>query len=114
MIEDLHNSPTAVMQHLRVLGLRSGADGYRYLCSAIPFFAKDMNQALHKEVYPYVVDQCNAVSIEAIEHSIRISIKKAWANHHPDIWSAYFPVDPEGNIECPTNREFIMAVAGKL
>lgn len=80
--------------------------GYRQLCDAIPMFVRDPNQSLTKELYPAIAKQYGC-SAQAVECSIRIAIRKAWEHRDAAAWTRYFP----NHTHCPSNKEFIAAIA---
>ncbi len=105
-------STTAI--HLRTLGLRPSRDGYRFLEVAIPLYAEDPSLRLHKEIYPAVAEICEANDETCVEHAIRTAIKSAWKGRDITLWKQYFPLNDEGDIDCPSNKLFIATLAEML
>ena len=97
--------------HLRTLGLLPDLDGYRYLTAAIPLYAINPGVRLHKELYCDIVEICGANDTLCVEHSIRSAIKGAWLKHDPTLWAHYFPLNKDGNIDCPSNKLFIATLS---
>lgn len=102
-----------VAQHLRVLGFSAGNKGYNCLLLAIPHLKNDLTRHMHKEIYAYVAEELH-LDPRAIEKAIRTSIQTAWSRRTPGVWEQYFPVDQNGQLECPTNKEFITCLALKV
>lgn len=113
MWEKLDRTPVSVILHLRLLGINEALDGYKYLCTAIPFLADDTDKRLHKEVYAYVGQKYNC-SIACVEHSIREAIQKAWKSRNNATWSQYFPVDDTGRVCRPSNKRFLATIASRI
>lgn len=93
------------------LGFTPALDGFTQLKTGIPLFAKDCAQRLNKELYPTIAKLCGYGSGQAVERSIRSSIKTTWQRSDRQIWNHYFPGNPE---KCPTNKEFISRLATLL
>ena len=95
-----------VKEHLLYLQFPVHLAGYRQLCTAIPMFARNPNQSFTKELYPAIAIQYGC-SWQAVECSIRIAIRKAWESRDETVWKKYFP----NHTQCPSNKEFIAAIA---
>ena len=109
------DDPQAQLQvHLHALTFSSHLDGYGYLLSGIPLFAKDPQQRLTKELYPAIAAQYGCKDPRSIEHAIRTAIESAWKHGDPNVWVKYFPPDKTGILRCPTNKEFISRLAQML
>jgi len=100
---------TIIRDHLLALGLSISSDGFQQLRIGIPLFAQDKTQRLSKELY-LAISQRFGCSKEAIEHSIRDTIKAAWESRDEAVWKKYFP----NATECPTNKAFIAQLAELL
>lgn len=110
-----HGINTALGMHLFKLSVNVKNDGYKYLYTAIPLCANaDGAVRFHKELYPEVMRQCGATSIECVEHSIRFTIKDAWKRRDPKVWAKYFPVTEGEDPKCPTSKAFISTIAKML
>ncbi len=105
--------PHALARHLHALGFHVGWNGYRYLLAAIPLFAENSNQHLHKELYPAVLPLCDAGSVQCIERSMRFAIRSAWESGNRFIWSQYFPHHSR-NQRCPSIKAFLVCLAEKM
>lgn len=99
------------VHHLHLLSVPVHLDGYRQLCLALPIFAQNPQQLLTKELYPAVAQQCNCQDGRSVEHSIRKAIQAAWRKKDNAIWRKYFPINHQGRIACPTNKEFLCRLA---
>lgn len=106
-------SRAAVTGFLLELGVPAQLDGYDYLQKAIPIYASNPSQALTKELYCAVGENCRASAIQ-VERSIRTATKSAWARRDESVWRQYFPAEGARAHRCPTNGEFISRLAGYL
>ena len=95
-----------VKEHLLYLQFPVHLAGYQQLCTAIPMFARNPNQSLTKELYPAIAIQYGC-RWQVVECSIRIAIRKAWESRDEIVWKKYFP----NHAKCPSNKEFIAAIA---
>ena len=101
------------MEHLRVLGFHADLNGYYYLLVGIPFKSENPTSQLHGELYSHIASVANADE-DGIERAIRKAIEAAWKNRSHSVWSKYFPVDKDGEIKCPNNKEMISTLALKI
>ena len=102
-----------VAQHLRVLGFSAGIKGYNCLLLAIAYLKADLTLNMQKEVYAKVAESLQ-LDPRAVEKAIRTCIQTTWSRRYCDIWKEYFPVDQNGQLKCPTNKEFITCLALKV
>lgn len=109
--ENKQTPEAAVKLHLHILGIPTHLDGYRYLLTGIPLFAKDPNQRLSKELYPNIAAACGCNDPRSVEHSIRTAIETTWKHHNPAVWAKYFLPAKNGKIACPTNKAFIACLS---
>lgn len=100
--------------HLHILNFQTHLDGYQQLCIGIPMFYEDPHQRLTKELYPAIARVCGSVDGRSVEHSIRKAIESSWKNRNHTVWVKYFSAGSDGNIRCPTNKEFISRIAKLL
>ena len=105
---------TACGMHLFKLGVKVQHDGFRYLHAAIPLCASRGAARFQKEIYPAVMEQCGASSVECVEHSIRFSIKDAWEHRDVQEWNKYFKDTDAPDAKCPTSKVFITTIARML
>lgn len=106
--EDL-NAQAAVLLHS--LNFPPHLDGYQQLCVGIPLFATNPGMRLTKELYPMIAEQFQLPDARTVEHSIRKAIASAWLRKDRSVWSKYFAMDEQGDIPCPSNKEFISHIA---
>lgn len=96
---------------LHSLGVNAKLDGWDMLLVGIPLFAEDPRQVLGKVLYPAIAKIVGCSDGRAVEHSIRDCIKKAWLRRDHFVWVKHFPADRNGKIPCPSNSQFIKALA---
>lgn len=95
------------------LGIGAHLDGFRYLKIAIPHFCKDTSQAITKELYTTVAEACGKDG-KQVERSIRSAVENAWKRRDNQIWAAYFPPGPDGDVPKFSNGKFIAHMAQLL
>ena len=94
------------------LGILPKYDGYRYIVQAIVLYLEAPMQLSIKRLYSAIAALYNGtVEEEQVEQAIRSAIKKAWIRRNDDIWGFYFLCDTQGDIERPSNGDFISMVA---
>ena len=94
------------------LGVSPSAEGFNYLQDAIVMYYEDPEQTFTKMLYPRVYKHDNQKSGRyQVERCIRRAVAEAWENRDESVWRCYFPVDEDGNIPRPSNKEFISRVA---
>lgn len=104
--------PCVVVAVLMELGVPTKTAGFDYLKTAILVFMEDQTQMVTKDLYPTVAKAYTSKPGYAqIEKGIRRAISEAWARRDNDIWKCYFSANKDGNIEKPTNAEFISRIA---
>ena len=99
--------PEQVLSDLRRLNVPVYLSGYRYLCAAIPLFARDISQPVCGELYPAVAGVMGYGDWRAVEYAIRRAIVAAWAHGDKAVWEEYFP----GITKAPSNKQFIATLA---
>ena len=102
---------TRAIHHLHRLHVPTHLDGYRQLCIALPLFAQNPQQFLTKELYPTVAKLCGSKDSRSVEHSVRKAIQAAWKQRDNALWRKYFPLNSQGWISCPSNKEFLCRLA---
>ena len=107
-------SPKIIGLHLQALGVNVTYSGYEFLKMATSLTAWDKSLRLHKEIYPEIVRSCKAASVDAVAKAIQNTIKAAWENRDIRVWSQYFPLTKDGDVECPANKDFIRGIVEKL
>jgi len=114
MYRSYRDTPSVLMRHLRVLNLDVDRAGYRCLIAAVPYFAEDPRRHLHKEVYPQVAAVCGLNDARCVEHVIRTAVNAAWKKRDIRVRSYYFPLNEDGDVSCPANKDFIARLAEEL
>ena len=94
--------------HLKRLGISRGK-GYRRMLSIFPGFDPDAEHNLFSDFYLDLA-KAESVSPYAIDNSIHRAISQAYENRTDAIWREYFP----DTSRCPTNKEFLTALAEKM
>ena len=102
--------PEQVLCDLRLLNVPVHLSGYRYLCIAIPLFARDISQLMCGELYPAIAQELGYTDWRAVEFAIRRAILWAWEHGDPEVWNEYFP----GINKAPTNKQFIATLAQRI
>lgn len=109
----LHNCGSTYIIHisLKELGIASDQEGYIHARNAVQMLCENRTATLTNGVYLAVGLITNPTAGEKqVEQSIRSAVKKAWNSRDEKVWSCYFPIGRAGRTDCPTNREFLMAV----
>ena len=102
----------AAVAVLLELGIPTKRVGFEYLKQAIVIYVEDPVQAAMKGVYPVVGKHYETEpTAEQVEQSIRSAINEAWEVHDEKVWRYFFKTDRDGNIEKPSNVEFISKIA---
>ena len=102
------------MEHtLRILGVRTKLSGYICIQEAVKMLLKEPGQSLTKEVYPAVAAICGGSSLR-VEKAIRSTIVDAWNRREDEIWRVFFPPDHNGELNCPSNGDFLFTVVACL
>ena len=97
---------------LKELGISSWHDGFLYAKYAVQILLNKPGSRLAKGVYLAVGLMADTLAgEEQVEQAIRAAIKAAWKDRDERIWECYFPVGKPGRTQCPSNKEFLMAVA---
>lgn len=105
--------PETADKHLHVLGVNTALAGYRCLNSAIDKYSKDPTLML-KEIYPDTAKECGLRDARCVEHAVRTAISNAWRKRNVSIWVQYFSANEDNDIDLPTNKEFISAIAHRI
>lgn len=111
--EYLHNCGSTYIIHiaLKELGIASDNEGYIHARNAVLMLRENRTATLTNGVYLAVGMLTNPKAGEKqVEQSIRNVIKKAWKDRDAHVWECYFPIGRVGRTECPSNREFLIAI----
>lgn len=101
-------------RYLIELNIPPNLDGFKQLKAGIPLYAQDSTQRITKELYPKIAALFGCSNPDQVERSIRSAIHYGWSRRDPKKWAKYFPPDADGNMKCPTTKEFIACLAEKL
>lgn len=86
-------------------------EGYLYAKYSAYLLYKDPVAKLSNGVYAEASILCGHPTDEKhVEQLIRSVIKVAWNNRNVKIWECYFPIGKVGRTECPSNKDFLMAI----
>ena len=96
---------------LKEIGVPSGKDGFHYARDAVGMLCKNPAATLINGIY-FAVGQLREppAGEKQVEQAIRFGVKTAWQNRNAQVWEYYFPEGTVGNTECPSNRDFLMAI----
>ena len=94
--------------HLKRLGIPTGK-GFRRMLAIFSSFDPDTEHNLFSDFYLDLA-KAESVSPYAIDNSIHRAIAQAYEARYDAIWRAYFP----DTSRCPTNKEFLTALAEKM
>lgn len=100
--------------HMQKLGFSSGLDGYKQLRVGIPMYRRNPRQTVSKDLYPAIAQIYNWHDPRTVERSMRSAIQGAWRRRDNGVWATYFPLNDNGEIPCPSNKEFISRLAELL
>ena len=102
-------SCTDARYHLRRLGVSPRWNGFHRMAEILPVFDPRMDPCLFSDFYPSLSKQ-HSVTMDAIDNSIHRAIDRAYEKRNDAIWMEYFP----DTSKCPTNKEFLSAVADRM
>lgn len=96
---------------LKELGISSGHDGFLYAKNAVQILCEKPGSTLSNGVYIAAgILAKTGAGEEQVEQAIRKAIRAAWADRDERVWECYFPAGKAGRTQCPSNKEFLMAV----
>ncbi len=96
---------------LKELGIPSGRDGFHFAKKAVQLLQDSPTTTLTNGVYMAAgLLSGSTAEDKQVEQAIRKAIQIAWKDRDEEIWSCYFPAGRPGRSECPSNKEFLMAV----
>ena len=108
------NPVSRTARHLRALQMNITYSGYKCLLTAIPAFKEDPEQLLYKELYPKIAQACGLNDERCVDRVMRFAIQDAWERRCLRVWLCYFPENENGDVDCPTCKEFIKAIADMI
>lgn len=86
--------------------------GFEYLKQSIIIYVEDPAQAAMKGIYPTISSLYDPEpTAQQIEQAMRSAINEAWENRDEKVWRHFFRTDRDGNVEKPSNIEFISKIA---
>lgn len=112
--EYLHKCDTAYIIQIsaKELGIPSDRDGCEYVKHAVRILMDNRTLKLSNGVYIAVgLLRDPSAGEDQVEQGIRGAIQEAWEYRCQRIWDCYFTSGEAGKTRCPSNREFLMALA---
>ena len=88
------------------LGAPTSQQGFRFLRTGILLMMEDPGQQLTKSLYPAIAD-IYGTSPENVEKGLRTTVTAAWLKRQDNVWRAFFPAAPGGQIPKPTAGQFL-------
>ena len=92
------------------LGARTSQQGFHYLRRGIMLLMEEPGQQLTKQLYPTIAAEFRTSS-NNVEKAMRTTVTNAWANRRDQVWRAYFPLAPGGQIPKPTAGQFLIRLS---
>lgn len=92
------------------LGAPTSQQGFRLLRRGILLLMADPSQQLTKTLYPALAAEFST-SPANVEKALRTTVTTAWTKRRDEIWRAYFPLTPAGQIPKPTAGQFLIRLA---
>ena len=97
---------------LKELGMPSSQDGFPLAKSTIQILCENPFCRLRDGAYTAAgILSDPPMDNEQVDQAIRRAIKAAWNNRNEKMWKYYFPESSSGKMTCPSNRDFLTAVA---
>lgn len=88
------------------LGAPTSQQGFRLLRRGIQMLMDNPGQQLTKTLYPALAREFST-SPTNVEKALRTTVTTAWSKRRDEIWRAYFPPAPTGQIPRPTAGQFL-------
>ena len=92
------------------LSAPTSQQGFRFLRRGILLLMKEPGQQLTKSLYPAIAEEFGT-SVVNVEKALRTTVTTAWSNRRDEVWRAYFPLAPSGQIPKPTAGQFLTRLA---
>ena len=103
--------------HITALLVRLGAptsqQGFRFLRTGILLMMEDPGQQLTKSLYPAIAE-VYGTSPANVEKGLRTTVTTAWQKRRDNVWRAYFPTAPGGQIPKPTAGQFLRRLTDEV
>ena len=97
---------------LKETGIPSARDGFHYSLNAIKLLIANPASKLNNGIYVAVgLLRKPPAEARAVETAIRFVIRYAWKRRVKENWRYYFMTEDLDHGPCPTNREYLMAIA---
>ena len=107
VLQDPYDYITALLVRL---GAPTSQQGFRFLRRGILLLMEDPSQQLTKSLYPAIAAEFGT-SLANVEKALRTTVTTAWMNRRDEIWRAYFPLAPSGQIPKPTAGQFLIRLS---
>lgn len=108
--QDPYDAITAMLVEL---GAPTSQQGFRFLRSGIMLLMEDPAQQLTKSLYPAIAAEFGT-NKENVEKGLRTTVTTAWTKRRDNVWRAYFPPAPNGQIPRPTAGQFMVRLTDVL
>jgi hypothetical protein len=97
---------------LKELGVPSGQDGFTLAKHVVLMICENRFCKLQNGAYTIAGNSAvPPMNDEQVYQAINRVVKHAWDNRNMKIWQCYFPKGTPGYDACPSNREFLFAIA---
>ena len=97
---------------LKELGVPSGQDGFSLAKHVVLMICENRFCKLKNGAYTIAGNSAvPPMNDEQVYQAINRVVRHAWDNRNMKIWQCYFPKGTPGYDECPSNREFLFAIA---
>ena len=95
------------------LGAPTSQQGFRFLRTGILLLMEDPGQQLTKTLYP-AIGEVYGTSGANVEKGLRTTVNTAWHKRRDDVWRAFFPPAPGGQIPKPTAGQFLRRLTDEV
>lgn len=103
-----------ISQIMRSMGMPANINGYHYLRAAIRImYDSGCHESMTGTIYPRVAEMYSTTPA-CVERSMRHALKIACARGNSDVLIEFFAYTIVYKKKCPSNGEFVMAIADSL
>lgn len=95
------------------LGAPTSQQGFRFLRTGILLMMEDPGQQLTKSLYPAIAS-VYGTSPANVEKGLRTTVTTAWLKRRDQVWRAFFPTAPGGQIPKPTAGQFLRRLTDEV
>ena len=95
------------------LGAPTSQQGFRFLRTGILLMMADPGQQLTKSLYPAIAE-VYGTSPGNVEKGLRTTVTTAWLKRRDNVWRAFFPTAPGGQIPKPTAGQFLRRLTDEV